>query len=222
MEVNLFPLFLSLKVALISTVISIIIGLPISYILSKRQGKIIDFVDTLVNLPIVMPPTGLGYYLLTFLGRKSIIGKILEENFNIMIVFTPTGAIIAATIVSMPYIIKSSKAAFLTVNRDYVNAAKLLGKTELNIFFDILLPLSWHGIAAGITMGFVRALGDFGTTLMISGSIPDKTLTMPIAIYNSLQEGNYLLTNILVFIMTAVAIIILFTVNSLERKMKKR
>ena len=134
MEVNLFPLFLSLKVALISTVISIIIGLPISYILSKRQGKIIDFVDTLVNLPIVMPPTVLGYYLLTFLGRKSIIGKILEENFNIMIVFTPTGAIIAATIVSMPYIIKSSKAAFLTVNRDYVNAAKLLGKTELNIF----------------------------------------------------------------------------------------
>lgn len=218
MEVDLFPLILSLKIATITTLLAIFIGIPVAYLLSIKRNKMYDFLDTLVNLPIVLPPTVLGYYLLVFLGRKSFIGKFLEEKFDIMIVFTQKGAIIAALIVSLPYIIKSAKSSFLSIDKSYVQVAKLMGVSQIKIFFKIILPLSWHGIMAGITMAFVRAIGDFGTTLMISGSIPDKTLTMPIAIYNSLQEGNYGLTNFLVIIMTLTAILILFILNILEKK----
>jgi molybdate transport system permease protein len=222
MEINLFPLFLSLKIAAISTIMAILAGVPIAFLLSRKKGKIWDFLDTLVNMPVVMPPTVLGYYLLILLGRRSFIGKFLEDKFDITIVFTQTGAVIAALIVSLPYIIKTSKSAFVTVNQDYINAAKIMGVSELKIFLNIILPLSSYGVIAGITMGFVRALGDFGTTLMISGSIPDKTLTMPIAIYNSMQEGNSAMTNTLVMIMTITAVFILFILNTLERKMKRR
>lgn len=222
MEISFFPLLLSLKIAVISTITAVLIGVPIALLLSRKKGKIWDFLDTLVNLPVVMPPTVLGYYLLILLGRRSFIGKFLEDKFDITIVFTQTGAVIAALIVSIPYIIKTSKSAFVTVNQDYINAAKLMGVSELKIFLKIILPLSSYGVIAGITMGFVRALGDFGTTLMISGSIPDKTLTMPIAIYNSMQEGNSAMTNILVMIMTITAVLILFILNTLERKMKRR
>ncbi|TCT16766.1 molybdate transport system permease protein [Natranaerovirga pectinivora] len=218
---NLFPLYLSFRVATTATVIGIIIGLPIAYLLSKGNGKIIDFIDTLTNLPVVLPPTVLGYYILILLGRQSPIGIFLEKHFNTMIVFTPTGAIIAATIVSIPFLIKSSKASFIEINKDYLNAARLLGRSEINIFFTIVIPIAWRGILAGVTMTFVRALGDFGTTLMVSGSIPGKTMTMPIAIYDALQVGNKELANLLVFVMTCIAIIVLFTINWLERKMKR-
>lgn len=220
-QINLFPLFLSLRVAITATLLTIIIGLPIGFFLSRSKSKFADFLDTIITLPIVLPPTVLGYYLLVLLGRQSTIGKFLEENFNIMIVFTPNGAIIAAMIVSIPFLIKSAKAAFSNIDINLVNAARVLGRSELNIFFTIIIPLAWRGIAAGITLGFARALGDFGTTLMVAGSIPNKTMTMPIAIYDALLAGNRDLANILVFIMTAVALIVLFIINRLEKKVSK-
>ncbi|KNY27566.1 molybdate ABC transporter permease subunit [Pseudobacteroides cellulosolvens] len=220
-NVNLFPLFLSFRVAVTATFISILFGLPIAYFLSRKQGRISDFIDTLTNLPVVLPPTVLGYYLLVLLGRQSWIGKFLEEQFDIMIVFTPMGAIIASTVVSIPYLIKSSKTALTEINEDFLNAARLLGRNELNIFLTIMIPIAWRGIISGITMAFVRALGDFGTTLMVAGSIPDKTLTMPIAIYDALQAGNKDMANMLVLIMTSVSIVVLYIVNRLEKKMKK-
>ncbi|RXJ01911.1 molybdate ABC transporter permease subunit [Anaerobacillus alkaliphilus] len=217
-QINLFPLFLSLRVALTATLFTIIIGLPIAFFLSRSKSKFADVLDTLITLPIVLPPTVLGYYLLVLLGRQSTIGKFLEENFQIMIVFTPTGAIIAAMVVSIPFLIKSAKAAFSNIDPNIVNAARVLGRTELNIFFTVIIPLAWRGIVAGITLGFARALGDFGTTLMVAGSIPNKTMTMPIAIYDALLAGNRELANVLVFIMTVVALIVLFTINRLEKK----
>ncbi|MDF1617512.1 molybdate ABC transporter permease subunit [Petrocella sp. FN5] len=220
-NVNLFPLYLSFRVAFTATLISFLFGLPVAYFLSRGRGKAVDFVDTLTNLPVVLPPTVLGYYLLVLLGRQSPIGAFLENNFDIRIVFTPTGAIIASTVVSIPYLIKASKTAFLEINEDYLNAARLLGRGELNIFITVVMPIAWRGIVAGLTMSFVRALGDFGTTLMVSGSIPNKTMTMPIAIYDALQAGNKEMANLLVLIMTSIAIIVLFTISQLERKMKK-
>ncbi|PKM55548.1 MAG: molybdate ABC transporter permease subunit [Firmicutes bacterium HGW-Firmicutes-5] len=220
-NINLFPLYLSFRVAFTATIISFLFGLPIAYFLSKGHGKAVDFVDTLTNLPVVLPPTVLGYYLLVLLGRQSPIGAFLEDHFNARIVFTPTGAIIASTVVAIPYLIKASKTAFLEINEDYLNAARLLGRGEMNIFITIVMPIAWRGIVAGLTMSFVRALGDFGTTLMVSGSIPNKTMTMPIAIYDALQAGNKEMANLLVLIMTSIAIIVLFTINQLERKMKK-
>ncbi|QCX33640.1 molybdate ABC transporter permease subunit [Caloramator sp. E03] len=219
--IDLFPLLLSLKVASTSTIISIILGLPIAYFLSKRNDRLSDFIDTITNLPVVLPPTVLGYYLLVFIGRQSLIGRFLEDNFNVMIVFTPTGAVIASMVVSIPYMIKASKVSLSEVNEDYINAARLLGRGEINIFFTIIIPICWRGIMSGITMTFVRALGDFGTTLMVAGSIPGKTLTMPIAIYDALQSGNNAMANFLVFIMTFISIIVLYILNWLEKKIKR-
>lgn len=220
-NINLFPLYLSFRVALSATLIGSLCGLPLAYFLSRKQGRLSDFIDTLTNLPVVLPPTVLGYYLLVLLGRQSWIGKFLEEQFDIMIVFTPTGAIIAATVVSIPYMIKASKASLAEINEDYLNAARLLGRSEPNIFITIMIPIAWRGIISGITLSFARALGDFGTTLMVAGSIPYKTQTMPIAIYNSLLAGDYQTANFLVLIMTSVAVLVLYVVNRMEKKMKK-
>lgn len=220
-QINLFPLFLSFRVALTATFFTIIVGLPIAYYLSRKKGWFTDFLDTVITLPIVLPPTVLGYYLLVLLGRQSPLGHFLEERFNIMIVFTPTGAIIAAMIVSIPFLIKSAKAAFENIDPNIVNAARVLGRGEFNIFMTIIIPLAWRGIVAGITLGFARALGDFGTTLMVAGSIPNKTMTMPLAIYDALLAGNRELANILVLIMTVVSLIVLYTINRLEKRVSK-
>lgn len=221
-NINLFPLYLSLRVSITATLISIAIGLPIAYFLSSSKGKIADFIDTLTSLPVVLPPTVLGYYLLVLLGRQSLIGKLLEEKFNIMIVFTATGAIIASAAISIPFLIKSAKTAFSEINNDLLNAARLLGRSEVNIFFYVMIPVAWRGIIAGITLTFVRAMGDFGTTLMVAGSIPDKTTTMPIAIYDALVSGNKDLANFLVLIMTVVSVLVLYVVNRLEKRIIRR
>lgn len=220
-SINLFPLYLSLAVSLCSTLISLVIGLPIAYFLSSKRGRIVNFLDTLTSLPIVLPPTVLGYYLLVLLGRQSPVGQFLENSLGIMLVFTPVGVVIAATIVSIPYLIKASKTAFLEINEDYLNAARLLGRNEFNIFLTIIIPISWRGIVAGLTMCFMRALGDFGTTLMIGGNIPGQTSTMPIAIYNALQAGNKDMANMLVLIMTGIAVMVLFIINSMEQKVRR-
>ncbi|WP_332692275.1 molybdate ABC transporter permease subunit [Halalkalibacter lacteus] len=217
-DINLFPLFLSLRVAATATLLAILIGIPIAYYLNKSNGKLADFFDTLLTLPIVLPPTVLGYYLLVLLGRQSTLGRFLEDTFNLTIVFTPTGAIIAALVVSIPFLIKSARSAFANVDPTFLKAARVLGRSEMNIFFSIILPLAWRGVAAGITLAFARALGDFGTTLMVAGSIPNETMTMPIAIYDALLAGNRDLANILVVIMTTVSIGVLYILNRLEKK----
>lgn len=217
-EVNLFPLFLSFRVAITATLFAIIIGLPIAYYLNRSNGRIADLIDTFITLPIVLPPTVLGYYLLVLLGRQSAIGKFLEDRFDMTIVFTPTGAVIAALVVSIPFLIKSARSAFATIDSNILNAARVLGRSEFNIFMTIIIPLAWRGIVAGITLAFARALGDFGATLMIAGSIPNKTMTMPIAIYDALLAGDRDLANLLVIIMTSVSLIVLFTINRLEKR----
>ena len=208
---------LSLKVALSATLLSIAIGIPVAYFLAKSSGKIADLADSLLTLPIVLPPTVLGYYLLILLGRQSFIGRFLEGNFNITIVFTPAGAVVAAMIVSMPFMIKTARTAFAAVDKDLIHAARLLGRTDFNLFFSVLVPLAWRGILSGIVLSFARALGDFGATLMVAGNIPNKTTTMPIAIYDALLAGNKELADLLVIIMTVVAFSILFLLNRLDK-----
>lgn len=217
-DVNLFPLMLSLQVALCATLLSIVIGIPVAWILSRSGGKRADLADSILTLPIVLPPTVLGYYLLILLGRQSFIGRFLEETFNIMIVFTPTGAVIAALIVSIPFMIKTARTAFASVDQDLIHAARLLGRTDFNIFFAVLVPLAWRGILSGIVLSFARALGDFGATLMVAGNIPNKTTTMPIAIYDALLAGNKELADLLVLIMTVIAFSILFLLNRLDKR----
>lgn len=221
-ELNWFPLFFSLKVASLATLIGTIVGLPIAYYLSKSRNRLSDLADTLLTLPVVLPPTVLGYYLLVALGRQSWIGRLLEEHFGIMLVFTPAGAVIAASIVSVPFLLKSARSAFSEIDRNVIHAASLLGRSEWSVFFSVVLPLAWRGVMSGIILAFARALGDFGTTLMVSGSIPGETLTMPIAIYDAMQAGNEEMTFMLVLIMTLVAFMLLFLLNRLEKRMGRR
>ncbi len=221
-ELNWFPLFFSLKVASLATLIGTIVGLPIAYFLSKSRNRLSDLADTLLTLPVVLPPTVLGYYLLVALGRQSWIGRLLEEHFGIMLVFTPAGAVIAASIVSVPFLLKSARSAFSEIDRNVIHAASLLGRSEWSVFFSVVLPLAWRGVMSGIILAFARALGDFGTTLMVSGSIPGETLTMPIAIYDAMQAGNEEMTFMLVLIMTLVAFMLLFLLNRLEKRMGRR
>ncbi|RCW76897.1 molybdate ABC transporter permease subunit [Saliterribacillus persicus] len=222
MEVNLFPLFLSLRVALTATFFAFIIGVPIALYLQRSKSRFASILETLVTLPIILPPTVLGYYLLVLLGRQSYIGEFLENTFGISLVFTPTGAVIAALIVSIPFMIKSATTAFGNIDPMMVQSARLLGRTEWNIFFTILMPLAWRGMLAGITLAFARAIGDFGATLMVAGSIPNQTQTMPLAIYDALLAGDRELANILVLIMTVVALLLLFAINRLEKYVGKR
>ncbi|WP_280771408.1 molybdate ABC transporter permease subunit [Salipaludibacillus daqingensis] len=217
-DINLFPLFLSLRVSLTATFLAILIGLPIAYYLNRSNSRLSDFIDTVITLPIVLPPTVLGYYLLVLLGRNSAVGRFLEDNFNLTIVFTPAGAVVAALVVSIPFMIKSSKAALGSIQPEYIHSAEILGRSRLNIFFTIMMPLAWRGILAGVTMSFARALGDFGATLMVAGSIPNETMTMPIAIYDSLLAGDRAMANTLVLIMTSVSLVILYLINRLEKR----
>ncbi|WP_027408951.1 molybdate ABC transporter permease subunit [Anoxybacteroides tepidamans] len=215
---HLFPLILSLKVAAAATVLAAAVGLPLAYYLSRSNGKIADMIDTLTTLPIILPPTVLGYYLLVLLGRQSGLGKFLEETLGISIVFTPIGAVIAAFAVSVPFLIKSARAAFSSVEPNLLHAARVLGRSEWNIFVVIILPLCWRGVASGLMLVFARALGDFGATLMVAGSIPNETMTMPVAIYDALLAGNDRLANVLVMIMTGVSVALLYMMKRLERR----
>lgn len=218
-SLDLFPLFLSLKVATAATVLAALIGIPIAYYLSRSHGKAADFIDALTTLPVILPPTVLGYYLLVLLGRNSVVGKFFEETFGITIVFTPAGAAIAAFVVAVPFLIKSARTAFASIDPNLIRAAKVLGRSDINIFFVIIFPLSWRGVASGIMLVFARALGDFGATLMVAGNIPNETLTMPVAIYDALLAGNHRLANVLVIIMTSVSVLLLYVMRRIEKRM---
>lgn len=220
-KADLLPLLLSLRVSVLATLLSVILGLPAAYFLSRFKGRITDLLDTLSTLPVVLPPTVLGYYILVILGRKSPIGQVLEQRFGVTLVFTPAGAVIAATVAALPFVVKNTKAAFLGISEDLINAARLLGRSEWNIVFSIMIPIGWRSIAAGITLAFARALGDFGATLMVAGNIPGKTTTMPIAIYDALLAGNADLANMLVLSMTCVSVFVLYIVNLLGKRVNK-
>lgn len=214
----LFPLYLSLKVSTIATLIAIIVAIPTAWIMSKKNSKVMEFLDSIFNLPLVLPPTVLGYYLLVAVGRRSVIGSWLESNFGISLVFTWKAAVLASLIVSIPILLKASRTAFLGVDKNLIYAARTLGRSEHSIFLTITLPLASRGILAGIVLTFARALGDFGTTLMVAGNIPGKTQTMPLAIYDAVQVGDMAQANALVLIITITALLVILLLGRLQGK----
>ncbi|QGG46778.1 molybdate ABC transporter permease subunit [Heliorestis convoluta] len=216
-HIDLFPLILSFQVAFIATVIGFVVGLPIAWWLGQSKRRWVEVFDSLLTLPMILPPTVLGYYLLVLVGRNSVIGQFFE-SLGLPLVFTIRGVIIAATLVSIPFFIKTSRAAIEGVSKDLLDAARVLGRNEFEIFFYVIIPNAWRGIVAGLVLMFARALGDFGTTLMVAGSIPGVTMTMPIAIYNSMLAGEQEKANLLVLIMTATAFMVLIVINLLHRK----
>ncbi|AWM79869.1 molybdate ABC transporter permease subunit [Gammaproteobacteria bacterium ESL0073] len=216
MDIAWIALLLSLKIAGWAILINLILGISVGYLLARKQFYGKELLDTLLTLPMVMPPTVLGYYLLVLLGRNGWIGHFLQDTFNINLIFTWQGAVIASVIVTFPLIFKPARAAFEGIDRQYEQAASVLGISALAIFFRVTLPLAWRGILAGVLLAFARALGEFGATLMVAGSIPGKTQTLSIAIYEAVQAGQDAIANTMVIIISIVCIIILLLAKQLS------
>lgn len=214
---DLFPLYLTFKVSVVATCFSVTIGLFLAWLMAKHDffGK--GLLDAIVMQPLVIPPTVLGYYLLVLLGRSSFLGRFLEDDLGINLVFTWRGAVVAAVVASLPLFVKPARAALEGVDRNLENAARLLGKTEWEVWQTITLPLAWRGLAAGAVLSFARATGEFGATLMVAGNIPGSTQTLPIAIYDAVQMGDTGLANTLVLIITLFSLSVLYFVNRFTR-----
>ena len=213
---SIYPiLLLTLKIAGLATLIGSVLGILIGFFLARTDfwGK--NLLDTILTLPMVLPPTVLGYYLLTLIGQKSWFGQWLYESFGIRLIFTWQAAVIAATIVAFPLILKPARAAFEDVNREFEQAASMLGISRVAIFFRVTLPLAWRGILSGILLAFARALGEFGATLMVAGAT-QKTQTLSIAIYRAYNSFDYKTANYLVLLTSAVCIVILMAATFLN------
>lgn len=210
-------LWLSLKVAGLATLLNIVLGTAAGFALARWRFAGRDVLDTVLTLPMVMPPTVLGYYLLVLLGRNGPIGGWLQNTFGINLIFTWQGAVIAAMVVTFPLVFKPARAAFEGVSPQLEQAARVLGLCERSVFFRVSLPLAWRGILAGVLLAFARALGEFGATLMVAGSLPGKTQTLSIAVYEAVQAGEDALANQLVLLISMVCIVILLAVGRLAR-----
>ena len=210
-------LWLSLKVAGLATLLNIVLGTAAGFVLARWRFAGRDVLDTVLTLPMVMPPTVLGYYLLVLLGRNGPIGGWLQNTFGINLIFTWQGAVIAAMVVTFPLVFKPARAAFEGVSPQLEQAARVLGLCERSVFFRVSLPLAWRGILAGVLLAFARALGEFGATLMVAGSLPGKTQTLSIAVYEAVQAGEDALANQLVLLISMVCILILLAVGRLAR-----
>src|SRR5947209_8467277 len=209
MAIDWFPLWLSLRVAFLSTALALAGGLWIAYLLANREFKGKDVLDAAVTLPLVLPPTVLGYYLLVLIGRASPLGKLWEGLFGSPLVFTWKAAVLAALLHSLPLLVKSARAALESVDRGYERAARSLGASEWRLFWRVTLPLAHRSILAAIALAFARSLGDFGVTLMVAGNIPGRTQTVAVAIYNAVESGNGTVARVLVIVVSLVALGIL-------------
>lgn len=208
-------LLLSLKVAGLATAIDLVLGVAVGWLLARRRFPGREFLDTVLTLPMVLPPTVLGYYLLVLIGRRGWLGGWLHDTFGINLIFTWQGAVIAASVVAFPLVFKPARAAFEAVDGQLEQAARILGMKEAAVFFRITLPLAWRGIMAGLLLAFARALGEFGATLMVAGSIPGKTQTLSIAIYEAVQAGQDDTANLLVLITSTVCVAVLLSAGKL-------
>jgi molybdate transport system permease protein len=217
-EIDWFPLFLSLRVALISTALVVGVGVALGWLLARRRFAGREALDALVTLPLVLPPTVLGYYLLILLGRGTAFGRALESLTGMQFVFTWRGAVLAAAAGALPLMVKTARASIAQVDADIEDAARTLGRTEWQVFRLVTLPLASRGIIAGAVLAFARSLGDFGATLMVAGNIPGRTQTASIAIYDATQAGHDSYALILVLILSALAFALLYITNLLIAK----
>jgi molybdate transport system permease protein len=217
MDIDWFPLWLSLRVAALSTLVALLLGLWLAWLLARRDFRGRDVVDAAVTLPLVLPPTVLGYYLLVLLGRASPLGKFYEWIFGQPLVFTWQAAVLAALIHSAPLLIKSARAALEAVDSSYERAARTLGAGEWRIFWRVSLPLAWNSILAATALAFARSLGDFGITIMLAGNIPGRTQTLSVAIYDAVEGGRGNAALVMVLVISGIALALLTLANRIGR-----
>lgn len=205
------PLWISLKVALLATVITFVLGLAAArWVLSMKRGR--SLVDGLFSLPMVLPPTVVGFFLLLAFGKNSFIGGLLASA-GISVLFTWQGAVIAAAAVSFPIMYRTARGALEQIDPDIIDAGRTLGMSERKIFLKVMMPMARPGIAAAVILSFARALGEFGATMMLAGNIPGKTQTMSIAIYTAMQSGDREKAYIWVAAVMAISFVVILLMN---------
>jgi len=187
---ELFPIGLSLRVALVSLLVVGPIGIAIAAIQARRAFRFRVVVDALIQIPLVLPPSVVGFLLVVLLGRRGPIGSLLERVFDAQVVFSPAGAVIASSVVALPLLVKTLEPSLASVPRDLIDVARTLGLGPWEIFFRVSVPVAWRGLVASLGIAFARAAGEFGATLMLAGNIPGRTNTMPIEIFAAYQSGD--------------------------------
>ena len=213
---------LSFMVVSLATLVISVVGTALGFLFAKRTFRGKDLLDAVFTMPMVLPPTVTGYYLILLLGRRGVLGKPLYLFTGWSVTFTWIAAVIATTVVALPLMVKSARAAIESVNPDYEVASRLMGKSELETFFRITLPLASRGILAGIVLSFARAFGEFGATLMLAGNIPGKTQTMPLAIYEAVVAGEDAEAKWMALILTGISISVVYITNRLSRPNGRR
>ena len=216
------PVLLSLKVALLATVIAFFLGVFFAYLLTKRKVPGKNIWETILILPMILPPSIVGYLLLKVFGKRGPIGAFLLDTFGVQIVFTWIACVIAATVVALPLMYQNAKGAFQSVDKSYELAAKTLGSSPFKVFRTVTFPLSGPGIVSGIVLTFARALGEFGATLMLAGNIPGKTQTIPTAIYYAVVVGKDEKASTLVLIMVVFSFAFVFGLNLWLKRRESR
>ncbi len=214
------PVFLSLKVALLAVLVVCLIGVPLARLMARTEFHGKDIVEAVLTLPLVLPPSVVGYGLLICIGKNSPLGQALD-SMGITLIFTWYAAVIASAVVAFPLMYQSVKAAFQSVDQTLEDAARTLGAGEARVFFTVTLPLAWAGIVSGIVLTFARALGEFGATLMVAGNIPGKTQTIPLAIFFAVDARDKATANTLVFLTTMFSFLVILWVNTWSRRQRK-
>jgi len=212
---------LSILVVSISTILIALIGTAFGYLLARRNFKGKEVLDAVLTLPMVLPPTVTGYYLILILGRRGLLGQPLHALTGWTVTFTMWAAVIAATVIALPLMVKSARAAIESVNTEYETASRIMGRSEWETFFRITLPLAGRGLVAGIVLSFARALGEFGATLMLAGNIPGKTQTMPMFIFDAVMAGEDNMARWAALILTAISVTVVYLTNRLSRPYKR-
>ncbi len=214
----IFPIVLSFQVALVVTVFILLAGIPAAYVLARKEFRGKELLDVLFTLPLVLPPTVTGYYLIVLLGRNGLLGRYIYGLTGWTMMFTWYAAAFASFVVSVPLMIRASRAAIESVDRNLINASYTLGHGEFKTAVKVILPLAKKGIIAGAVLSFARAIGEFGATLMFAGDIPGKTETMPLAIYGFLSSGDWAKAHGMVIVLTLLSGAIMYLANRLSKR----
>lgn len=207
------PLALTLRVAVVATGLALLLGMALGWVFARTRLPGRSVLEAVCMLPLVLPPTVLGYGILVLMGRRSALGGWLREHFDYSVIFNWHGAVMASTLVALPLVLKGASSAFAQVDRDLEAAARTLGQSRWSSFIRVTLPLAWPGILAGTLLAFARAMGEFGASLMVAGSIPGQTQTASMAIYDAVQAGRDDLALLLSLVVSAVSVAILVLSN---------
>ncbi|QHI99235.1 molybdate ABC transporter permease subunit [Xylophilus rhododendri] len=207
------PLWLSIKVAAAATLCSLVLGIALGWLFGRRKFLGSGFLEAVFMLPLVLPPTVIGYGILVLAGRRSPLGQWLRTHFDYTIIFSWHGAVVASAVVALPLVLKSASAAFAGVDRSLEAAASTLRQSPMSVFLRVTLPLAWPGILAGTLLAFARAMGEFGASLMVAGSIPGQTQTLSMAIYDAVQAGHDDTALLLVLVTSTLSVLVLVVSN---------